>query len=73
MSQIKNLVKLALLEYVNTQKKYNSFPLNSLVKFAKKFDDFKQFSKWYYIHITKLRNKNENLKNLFTDTDIYYN
>lgn len=49
MSQIKNLVKLTLLEYVNTQKKYNSFPLNSLVKFAKKFDDFKQFSKWYSI------------------------
>jgi hypothetical protein len=30
-------------------KNYNKFPLNSLVKFAKQFDDYKDFSRWYSI------------------------
>lgn len=45
----------------NKQVEYNKFPLNSLVKFAKKFNDFKEFSHWfsiglnhgYYWHLTE--------------------
>lgn len=49
--------------YINEEKgmqKYNLFPLNSLLKFAKHFNNFRDFSKWfsidsnhgYYWHIT---------------------
>jgi len=45
---------MTIREYLNEQetiKDYSKFPLNSLVKFAKQFDDFKEFSKWYSIEL----------------------
>ena len=32
-------------------RQYSKFPLNSLVKFAKQFDDFKQFDRWYSLEL----------------------
>lgn len=49
---MKDFILNKLYEYLNEQetiKNYTKFPLNSLVKFAKKFDNYKEFEKWYSI------------------------
>jgi hypothetical protein len=52
--ELRNFIATTIREYLNEQeniKDYSKFPLNSLVKFAKQFDDFKEFSRWYSIEL----------------------
>jgi len=52
--ELRKFIATTIREYLNEQesvKDYTKFPLNSLVKFAKQFDDFKKFSRWYSIEL----------------------
>lgn len=44
-------IKTKYIEFILEHKKYNKFPLNSLVRFAKYFNDYKDFSRWYSIEL----------------------
>lgn len=51
---VKRFIQTTIKEYLSEQqsiKDYSRFPLNALVKFAKQFDDYKEFSNWYSIQL----------------------
>ena len=67
--KLRKFIATTIREYLNEQNEnvnYNKFPLNSLVIFARQFDNFKEFSNWYsielnhgyYWHITDKENFN---------------
>jgi hypothetical protein len=52
--ELKKFIVTTIRECLNEQKtveNYNKFPLSSLVKFAKQFNEFKEFSRWYSIEL----------------------
>jgi len=52
--KLRKFIATTIREYLNEQVEnvnYNKFPLNSLVIFARQFNNFKEFSHWYSIQL----------------------
>jgi hypothetical protein len=52
--ELRKFIATTIREYLKEQNEnvnYNKFPLNSLVIFARQFNNFKEFSNWYSIEL----------------------